>query len=173
MIERNPDYNWASEIHPVSGPAQLARLTFRPIVEPATRGAALFAGELTSPSSPPATSRRWKGIPITGKRRSSLRAIRRPASSLTRSAPDRRRARPPGAGVRRQPGRGQSGRLRGRVRSRRQRDLHLRWAYDPATALYNDPERAGQLLDEEAGWTMGDAGVRQKVARISLSSTWR
>ena len=25
VIERNPDYNWASEIHPVSGPAQLAR----------------------------------------------------------------------------------------------------------------------------------------------------
>src|SRR5215207_5454505 len=46
VIERNPDYNWASEIHPVSGPAQLSRLTFRPIVEPATRGAALLAGEV-------------------------------------------------------------------------------------------------------------------------------
>jgi peptide/nickel transport system substrate-binding protein len=50
------------------------------------------------------------------------------------------------------------------------------WAYDPATALYNyDPERAGQLLDE-AGWTMGDAGVRQKdgedltIVHLALTS---
>ena len=46
VIERNPDYNWASPIQKVSGPAPLERITFRTIAEPATRAAALLSGEI-------------------------------------------------------------------------------------------------------------------------------
>ena len=44
-LERNPDYNWAPEIFKHDGPAYLDRMIMRDIPEPATRAAALEAGE--------------------------------------------------------------------------------------------------------------------------------
>jgi peptide/nickel transport system substrate-binding protein len=47
VLERNPDYNWGPEaIFGQSGPATLARLVFKFVLEPATRLAALESGEV-------------------------------------------------------------------------------------------------------------------------------
>jgi peptide/nickel transport system substrate-binding protein len=177
VLERNPDYNWASEIHPVSGSAQLARLTFRPIVEPATRGAALLAGE----------------VDIAILAASDFAALAgddnyRQETILTEGYP------PAGLFVNTQRAPTDDVLVRQALAFGVNRDevnqvvyeggagpadsviSTFGWAYDPATALYNyDPERAGQLLDE-AGWTMGDAGIRQKdgqdltVVHLALTS---
>ena len=172
-----PDYNWASEIHPVSGPAQLARLTFRPIVEPATRGAALFAGEVDIAILAASDFAALEGD--SNYRQETILTEGYPPAGLFVNT-----QRPPtddvlvrqalAFGVNRDEVNqvvyeGASGPADSVVST-------FSWAYDPATALYNyDPERAGQLLDE-AGWTMGDAGVRQKggedltIVHLALTS---
>ena len=177
VIERNADYNWASEIHPVSGPAQLARLTFRPIVEPATRGAALFAGEVDIAILAASDFAALEGD--SNYRQETILTEGYPPAGLFVNT-----QRPPtddvlvrqalAFGVNRDEVNqvvyeGASGPADSVVST-------FSWAYDPATALYNyDPERAGQLLDE-AGWTMGDAGVRQKdgedltIVHLALTS---
>lgn len=45
VLVRNPDYSWAPEHFGVSGPANLERLVYRIIPEPATRTASLETGE--------------------------------------------------------------------------------------------------------------------------------
>lgn len=177
VLERSPDYAWASEIHAVSGPAQLERLVFRPIVEPATRGAALLAGEvdiailsasdfamlegmsdyrqetILTEGYPPA------GIFVNTQRPPTDDVLVRQALAFGVN-PDE---------VNQVVYEGASGPADSVIST-------FGWAYDPASALYSyDPERAGQLLDE-AGWTMGDAGVRQKdgqdltVVHLALTS---
>ena len=177
VIERNPDYNWASEIHPVSGPAQLSRITFRPIVEPATRGAALLAGEVDIAFLAAADFAALEGD-----------SNYRQETILTEGYP------PAGIFVNTQRAPTDDVLVRQALAFGVDRDevnavvyegaagpadsviSNFAWAYDPATALYNyDPERAAQLLDE-AGWTMGDAGVRQKdgedltIVHLALTS---
>jgi peptide/nickel transport system substrate-binding protein len=177
VIERSPDYNWASEIHPVSGPAQLSRITFRPIIEPATRGAALLAGEVDIAILGAADFAALEGD--SNFRQETILTEGYPPAGLFVNT-----QRPPtddvlvrqalAFGVDRDEVNqvvyeGASGPADSVVST-------FAWAYDPDTALYNyDPERAGQLLDE-AGWTMGDSGVRQKdgqdltIVHLALTS---
>jgi peptide/nickel transport system substrate-binding protein len=177
VIEQNPDYNWASEIHPVSGPAQLSRITFRPITEPATRGAALLAGEVDLAILVAADFAALEGD-----------ANYRQETILTEGYP------PAGIFVNTQRPPTDDVLVRQALAFGVNRDevnavvyegaagpadsviSTFGWAYNPESALYNyDPERAGQLLDE-AGWTMGDAGVRQKdgedlkIVHLALTS---
>ena len=177
VIERNPDYNWASEIHPVSGPAQLAQITFRPIVEPATRGAALLAGEVDMAILGAPDFAALEGN--ADFRQETILTEGYPPAGLfvnTQRAPtdDVLVRQALAFGVNRDEVNavvyeGASGPADSVIST-------FAWAYDPDTALYNyDPERAGQLLDE-AGWTMGDAGVRQKdgedltIVHLALTS---
>lgn len=177
VIERNPDYAWASEIHPVSGPAPLSRITFRPIVEPATRGAALLAGEVDVAVLAAVDFTALEGDP--NFRQETILTEGYPPAGLFVNT-----QRPPtddvlvrqalAFGVDRDEVNavvyeGASGPADSVVST-------FAWAYDPDTALYNyDPERAAQLLDE-AGWTMGDSGVRQKdgqdltIVHLALTS---
>lgn len=177
VIERNPDYAWASEIHPVSGPAPLSRITFRPIVEPATRGAALLAGEVDVAVLAAVDFAALEGDP--NFRQETILTEGYPPAGLFVNT-----QRPPtddvlvrqalAFGVDRDEVNavvyeGASGPADSVVST-------FAWAYDPDTALYNyDPERAAQLLDE-AGWTMGDSGVRQKdgqdltIVHLALTS---
>ncbi len=177
VIERNPDYNWASEIHPVSGPAQLSRITFRPIVEPATRGAALLAGEVDIAFLAAADFAALEGD--SNYRQETILTEGYPPAGIFINT-----QRPPtddvlvrqalAFGVDRDEVNavvyeGASGPADSVIST-------FAWAYDPATALYNyDPDRAAQLLDE-AGWTMGDSGVRQKdgedltIVHLALTS---
>ncbi|MGH2617809.1 MAG: ABC transporter substrate-binding protein [Thermomicrobiales bacterium] len=177
VLERSPDYNWASEIHPVSGPAQLARLTFRPIVEPATRGAALFAGEVDIAILAASDFAALEGD--DNYRQETILTEGYPPAGLfvnTQRAPTDdvlvRQALAFGVNrdeVNQVVYEGASGPADSVI-------SNFGWAYNPESALYNyDPERAGQLLDE-AGWTMGDAGVRQKdgedltIVHLALTS---
>lgn len=177
VIEQNPDYNWASEIHPVSGPAQLSRITFRPIVEPATRGAALLAGEVDIAFLAAADFAALEGD--ANYRQETILTEGYPPAGLfvnTQRAPtdDVLVRQALAFGVNRDEVNavvyeGAAGPADSVIST-------FGWAYDPATALYNyDPERAAQLLDE-AGWVMGDAGVRQKdgedlaIVHLALTS---
>lgn len=177
VIEQNPDYNWASEINAVSGPAQLSRITFRPIVEPATRGAALLAGEVDIAFLAAADFAALEGDP--NFRQETILTEGYPPAGLfvnTQRAPtdDVLVRQALAFGVNRDEVNavvyeGAAGPADSVIST-------FAWAYDPATALYNyDPERAAQLL-EEAGWVMGDAGVRQKdgedlaIVHLALTS---
>lgn len=177
VIEQNPDYNWASEINAVSGPAQLSRITFRPIVEPATRGAALLAGEVDIAFLAAADFAALEGDP--NFRQETILTEGYPPAGLfvnTQRAPtdDVLVRQALAFGVNRDEVNavvyeGAAGPADSVIST-------FAWAYDPATALYNyDPERAAQLLDE-AGWVMGDAGVRQKdgedlaIVHLALTS---
>jgi peptide/nickel transport system substrate-binding protein len=177
VIEQNPDYNWASEIHPVSGPAQLSRITFRPITEPATRGAALLAGEVDIAILVAADFAALEGD--DNFRQETILTEGYPPAGLfvnTQRAPtdDVLVRQALAFGVNRDEVNavvyeGAAGPADSVIST-------FGWAYNPESALYNyDPERAGQLLDE-AGWTMGDAGVRQKdgedlkIVHLALTS---
>lgn len=177
VLERSPDYAWASEIHAVSGPAQLAKLTFRPIVEPATRGAALLAGEVQMAILSASDFAALEGN--SGFRQETILTEGYPPAGLfvnTQRAPtdDVLVRQALAFGVNRDEVNavvyeGASGPADSVI-------SNFGWAYDPASALYSyDPEQAGQLLDE-AGWTMGDAGIRQKdgqdltVVHLALTS---
>jgi peptide/nickel transport system substrate-binding protein len=163
VLERNPDYNWASEIHTASGPAQLERITFRTIVEPATRAAALLSGEVDLANLAAADYAALEGD-STFKQQTILIEGYPPAGLFvnTQKAPtdDVKVRQALAFGVDRDEinavvYEGAAGPADSVVST-------FGWAYDPATALYSfDQERAGQLLDE-AGWTMGAGEYRQK-----------
>lgn len=61
VMERNPDYNWAPEFYDRSGPSAVARIIHRFIPNAATRVAALEAGEVQlTDLTPPLDMRRLK-----------------------------------------------------------------------------------------------------------------
>jgi peptide/nickel transport system substrate-binding protein len=177
VLERNPDYNWASEIHTASGPAALERITFRPIVEPATRAAALLAGEADLAILVAADFAALEGN--SDFRQQTILTEGYPPAGIfvnTQRAPtdDVKVRQALAFGVNRDEVNqvvyeGASGPADSVIST-------FGWAYDPATALYSyDPARAGQLLDE-AGWTMGGGEYRQKdgqelkIVHLALTS---
>jgi peptide/nickel transport system substrate-binding protein len=177
VIERNPDYNWASEIQQVSGPAPLARITFRPIVEAATRAAALLAGEVDFAVLVAADFAALEGD--SNFRQQTILTEGYPPAGIfvnTQKAPtdDVKVRQALAFGVNRDEVNqvvyeGAAGPADSVIST-------FGWAYDPATALYSyDPERAAQLLDE-AGWTMGEGEYRQKdgqelkIVHLALTS---
>lgn len=163
VLERNPDYNWASPIHKASGPARLERLVFRTIAEPATRGSALLAGEVDLANLAAADYAALEGDPSFVQQTILIEGYP-PAGlfiNVQRAPTDDVKVRQALAlGVNRQDVNqvvyeGAAGDADSVISK-------FSWAYDPATALYNyDPERAKTLLDE-AGWTMGTGEFRQK-----------
>ncbi len=163
VLERNADYNWASEIHTATGPARLERLTFRTIVEPATRAAALLSGEVDLANLAAADYAALEGD--SNYRQQTILIEGYPPAGLfvnTQRAPtdDVKVRQALAFGVNRDEVNqvvyeGAAGPADSVIST-------FGWAYDPATALYSyDTERAGQLLDE-AGWTMGSGEYRQK-----------
>ena len=178
VIERNPDYNWASPIQKVSGPAPLERITFRTIAEPATRAAALLSGEIDF-AAPLAAADYATLEGDSNYRQQTILTEGYPPAGLfvnTQKAPtdDVKVRQALAFGVNRDEVNqvvyeGAAGPADSVIST-------FGWAYDPATALYSyDPERAGQLLDE-AGWTMGEGEFRQKdgqelkIVHLALTS---
>jgi len=164
VLQRNPDYDWASEIHRATGPAALDRVTTRTIAEAATRAAALLSGEVDFV------------FPLAAADYAALEGDSnfKQQTILTEGYP------PAGLFVNTQKAPTDDVKVRQALAFGVNRDevnavvyegaagpadsviSPFAWAYDPATALYGfDQERAGQLLDE-AGWTMGSGEYRQK-----------
>jgi peptide/nickel transport system substrate-binding protein len=164
VIERNPDYAWAPDFIQNKGPAYLDTITYRFVEEPATRLIALQTGEADIIDAPPAedililmedpnyqvSSFVVPGMPeicninVTSGptqelavRQAMLHAVDREALALVLFDGGF----PAGHGPL------TSG----------------SWAYwEGVETMYPyDLERAGQLLDE-AGWVMGDGGIREK-----------
>lgn len=177
VFVRNPDYNWGSSINEVEGPAPLEQVTFQTIPEDGTRAAALFSGEVGMAE-------------ISGVDFSDFEAddAYRTQKVLTEGYPP--------AGLFINVDRYPTDDLLVRQALAFGVDRHdvnnivydghaedadsvmspFSWAYDPESALYEyDPERAGELLDE-AGWVMGDNGVREKdgeelhIVHLALTS---
>lgn len=163
VLERNPDYNWSSEIDTVTGPAPLERLVFRTIVENATRAASLQSGEVDMANLAAPDLLTFEG---NGDYRTQTILIEGyPPAGLfvnTQKAPtddvNIRKALAFGVNaeeVRTVIYEGFAGEADSVI-------SNFAWSYDPASALYPyDPEQAGALLDA-AGWVMGDGDFRQK-----------
>lgn len=164
IVERNNEFNWASpQRGGVEGPAKLSRIEFRPIVEDATRAAALRAGEVHFTQLAAADY-----IELEGNSDFQQMVF------LLEGYP------PPGLFINTQTAPTDDVLVRQALAFAVDRDevniviyegeaapadsvvSDFSWAYDPSTALYSfDTDRAGQLLDE-AGWLMGDGEFRVK-----------
>jgi len=162
-LVRNPDYNWASPIHKVSGPAPLEEVTFRVIPENATRAAALQSGEVDMAYVTAADyilfeeddNYRTQKVLTEGYPPAGLfvNTTKFPTDDVkVRQALE--------YAVNRQEVNqvvyeGLAGDADSVVST-------FSWAYDPAAAMYSyDPEKAKQLLDE-AGWVEAGGEYRQK-----------
>ena len=163
VLERNPDYNWASEIESITGPAPLERIVFRTIAENATRAAALQSGEVDYATLAAPDLLTFEGN--SDYRTQTISVEGYPPAGLfvncvTAPTDDVNVRKALAFGVNAE-----------EVRTVIYEDFageadsvisNFAWAYDPASALYPyDPEQAGALLDE-AGWVMGDGDYRQK-----------
>lgn len=161
---KNPNYNWAPTMFTHQGPAYLDAITWRIIPEDATRLAALQSGEVhiiqTVPTQDYAAVQNNDDLAIIdavlpGSGWSIM-------NNVTRAPMD-------DLNVRKalQYGVDKEGLIQaiwqGLYEVSPSPLTSVTFAYDPSTAdVYNyDPEMAGQLLDE-AGWVMGDDGVREK-----------
>jgi peptide/nickel transport system substrate-binding protein len=173
---RNPDYNWASPIHRVSGPAPLEEVTFRVIPEAATRAAALRSGEVDLADVTAAEYLLFEKD--DNYRTQKLLTEGYPPAGLfinTAKFPtdDVRVRKALAYAVDRQEVNQVV--FEGLAEDADSVVSKFSWAYDPASAMYSyDPERAKALLDE-AGWVEGGNGFRQKdgqeltIVYLSLS----
>lgn len=177
IFRRNPDYNWASPIHAHEGPALVEEVEFRFIPENATRSAALLSGEVDVATIVGADFNTFDESPDY-KTQKILTEGYPPAGifiNVTNPPCDDVQVRKALAfGVDRHE-------VNLIVYEGHSEDAdsvmsNFSWAYDPATALYNfDPDQAAELLDE-AGWTMGSDGIREKdgeplhIVHLALTS---
>jgi peptide/nickel transport system substrate-binding protein len=164
VLERNPDYNWASEQRGgVEGPAQLAGIEFRPIVEDATRAAALMAGEVEFAALAAADYVALEGNSDFEQMVFLLEGYPPPGLfiNVTKAPTDDLLVRQALAfAVNRDEVNAVI--YEGEAAPADSVISDFAWAYEPESALYTyDLDRAGQLLDE-AGWVMGDGEFRQK-----------
>jgi peptide/nickel transport system substrate-binding protein len=167
VLERNPDYNWGPAIAKHEGPAYLDQLIFQDIAENATRAAALQNGDVqmaqlvesqAADFTTPEVARIIL-VPKAGTTRMYLmNTSRGPTDDIrVRQAINHATDKealiqlPAWAGI----GRPAVAPLPSNMVP--EGDLSRLQPFDYAY----DPEQAGQLLDE-AGWTMGDDGVRVK-----------
>jgi peptide/nickel transport system substrate-binding protein len=163
-LSRNPDYRWAPSFFKHAGPAYLDAITWRLIPEPATRLAALRAGEVhvidDVPTQDYRSLQREPAIQLlqgdlAGSGWSMMINVTRPPTD----DPGVRQALEWGVD---------------KVAMSRAvwQGVHkpacspltsVMFGYDSATCnVYRyDPKKAGEVLDE-AGWKMGPAGVRRK-----------
>ena len=163
-LVRNPDYNWAPEIFGHQGPAYLDSITFTFIPSPATRAGVLETGEIHIAEDPPLT----EAERLTADAGFNLIQAVLPGQPTvlllnTESGPTSDLA------------------VRQALNYGIDKDgliqLMFRGLSEPAygplsrtTAFYSDavesmypydPEMAAQILDE-AGWTVGSDGIREK-----------
>jgi peptide/nickel transport system substrate-binding protein len=161
---KNPDYNWAPTMFEHQGPPYLDAITWRIITEPATRLAALQSGEVHIIQAVPTqeiagleSSDEFEIIEavLPGSGWSLMNNVENPPNDdvLVRQALE--------WGV------DKEGLIQviwqGRYAVSHSPLTSITFGYDPSTSeIYSyDPDRASELL-EEAGWTMGDDGVREK-----------
>lgn len=163
-IVKNPDYNWGPTMFTHEGPAYLDAITWRIIPENATRLAALQSGEVHIIQSVPTQDY----ATVEGDDDLAIIDAVLPGSgwsimnNVTRAPMD-------DINVRKalQYGVDKEGLIQavwqGRYEVSHSPLTSVTFGYDPSTAdVYSyDPEMAGQLLDE-AGWVMGDGGIREK-----------
>jgi peptide/nickel transport system substrate-binding protein len=164
VLERNPDYRWGPSFATVQGPAPAARLVHRFIANNATRVAALEAGEIdVADFVPPLDTKR---LGDSGHYRAMIGI----AAGLSFGAP-LNTSRPPFNDIR-----VRQAFMHAIDRRRLAQNLYfglVQPAFGPLASstpgYWNgveqyypfDREKAGQLLDQ-AGWRMGDGGIRVK-----------
>ena len=164
ILERNPDYAWAPEWSTVKGPSNLARIVHRFIPNAGTRVAALEAGEVDAADILPALD--VKRLADSGR----FNAMIGVAAGLSFGATFNT-SRPPFDDIR-----VRRAFMHAIDRPSLARNLYFgliepAWGpLAPSTPTYWEGveeyypfnrDLANQLLDE-AGWTMGQGGVRQK-----------
>jgi peptide/nickel transport system substrate-binding protein len=168
VLERNNDYAWAPPIFRNKGKAYVDRVIFRIIPEPATRVAALEAGEIQVSTAVPAQDfarlskdQRYQaivglspGVPfafavnVTKPPTNELAVRRALAYGIDREIIAKASY--------------QAFQPFGAFRPAYTLLSHTTWGYDKSTEMYEyDADRARALL-EEAGWRAGPDGVRTK-----------
>lgn len=162
-VERNPDYDWAPAIYAHSGPAYLDRIVFKTILEANTRVSTLKTGETNLIEAVPAqqlpeiesddsftiVTRPVPGAPV----HAALNVKKPPTDDLA---------------VRQaiiyavDPNQVVEALFKGTGTPANNVMAPGTLGYDESAAIYSyDPEKAGQILDQ-AGWTMGSGGIREK-----------
>jgi peptide/nickel transport system substrate-binding protein len=165
-IVRNPDYNWAPELHHHQGPAYLDEVTYQIIPEAGTLTAALLSGQVDAAGG--VTPADWQGMEGNGDFTTSKALVQGypPAGyfvNVKKTPTDDIKVRQAieyaldfegiNAAV-----------FDGTAESAHGIMSTFSWAYDPDAALYTyDPDRANSLLDE-AGWVK-DGDVRKKAGQ--------
>ena len=166
-LQKNPDYNWGPMSAKHQGPALLDKLVFRDIKENATRAAALQSGDVQMARLVNSQVAQFKDskdikiiqIPKAGTSRMYLmNCIKAPSDDIKvrqaiNMAVDKKAliALPAWAGI------GNPGMAPLPSNMVPNHDLSSLQSYDIAY----DPQKAAQLLDE-AGWTAGSNGIREK-----------
>jgi peptide/nickel transport system substrate-binding protein len=162
-FERNPDYNWASEINHVTGPAPLDQIVIRTIAEPATRAAALMSGEIDLANLNASDYVTLDGNSDYGQQTIAGEGYPPPGIFInTQKAPtdDVKVRQAIAFGIDKDEVNAVM--YEGLADPADQVVSTFSWAYDPANALYSfDVDKANALLDE-AGWVKGDGDYRSK-----------
>lgn len=167
VLEPNPDYAWGSAVNGHEGPPFLEQLIFQEIAENATRAAALQNGDIQMSQLVESQAAEFEGstdvaiqlVPKPGTSRMYVMNMKRPALAdlRVRQAINHAVDKPTLIRLPAWAGIGRPGVAPLPANMVPNGDLSTLQPFDYAF----DPERAKALLDE-AGWTVGADGIREK-----------